>query len=72
MNALDDKITEIRTEIQRAEMDKQIAVGMKFSWLFYAFTFVVPLVYLITALRRRDRTMLWVGMGTTVLAVLTY
>jgi uncharacterized membrane protein YgcG len=68
MSALYDRITEIRV----AERDKQEATGVKFAWLFYAFTFLVPLLLLVTALRRRDRTMLWIGMGTTVLAVLTY
>ena len=68
MGALYDGITEIRV----AERDKHAAAGVKFAWLFYAFTFLVPFLFLLTALRNRDRLMLRIGMGTAVLAVLTY
>ncbi|MFD2939320.1 hypothetical protein [Flavobacterium notoginsengisoli] len=32
-----------------------------FSFFFYAFTFIVPVVYLVQALRTKDRIMLWIS-----------
>lgn len=32
-----------------------------FSYFFYAFTFIVPAVYLVQALRTKDRIMLWIS-----------
>jgi hypothetical protein len=32
-----------------------------FSYFFYAFTFVVPVIYLVQALRTKDRIMLWIS-----------
>jgi hypothetical protein len=32
-----------------------------FALLFWAFTFVIPVVYLVFSLRNKDRTMLWIG-----------
>ncbi len=77
-----DKVTDLYTQrealqnqindLRIAEREKQAASSVPFAWFFYAFTFLVPLTYLILALRRRDRPMLWLGMLTTLLAVLTY
>jgi hypothetical protein len=68
MSNLYDQISAIRS----AEKERIEAEGVPFAWLFYGFTFLIPLLYLIFALRRRDRVMLWAGMLTAVLAVFSY
>ncbi|AWK05462.1 hypothetical protein HYN56_14930 [Flavobacterium crocinum] len=46
-----------------------------FAFFFYAFTFVVPILYLVQALRTKDRIMLWVsflGIGFSIYTIRFY
>ncbi len=45
------------------------------AWLFYAFTLITPLVYIIFSLLQKDKMMLWIGlltMGFTVFTIRNY
>ncbi|MEG2102230.1 MAG: hypothetical protein RRY99_12050 [Flavobacterium sp.] len=42
-----------------------------FAFFFYAFTFIVPVVYLIQALRTRDRIMLWISFAAIGFSIFT-
>ncbi|KQO22779.1 hypothetical protein ASF10_10475 [Flavobacterium sp. Leaf82] len=44
-------------------LDNEILPGndIPFAILFYAFTFIIPVVYLVQALRTKDRIMLWIS-----------
>lgn len=42
-----------------------------FAFFFYAFTFIVPIVYLIQALRTRDRIMLWISFAAIGFSIFT-
>ena len=42
-----------------------------FAFFFYAFTFIVPVVYLIQALRTRDRIMLWISLAAIGFSIFT-
>ena len=37
--------------------DQEIA----FSWFFWVFTFLVPIIYLVFGIKNRDKAMLWIG-----------
>lgn len=41
-------------------------------WFFWAFTFIVPALYVFRGLRRKDRLMLDAGIGCAVAAILTF
>lgn len=42
-----------------------------FSYFFYAFTFIVPAVYLVQALRTKDRIMLWISFLAVAFSIYT-
>ncbi|GAA3768769.1 hypothetical protein [Flavobacterium ginsengiterrae] len=42
-----------------------------FSFFFYAFTFLVPAVYLVQALRTKDRIMLWISFAAIAFTIFT-
>ncbi|MFH6964737.1 hypothetical protein ACHRVK_10240 [Flavobacterium plurextorum] len=42
-----------------------------FAFFFYAFTFIVPIAYLVQALRTRDRIMLWISFATIGFSIFT-
>lgn len=42
-----------------------------FSYFFYAFTFIVPAVYLVQALRTKDRIMLWISFLAIAFSIYT-
>ncbi|TDP03397.1 hypothetical protein [Flavobacterium sp. 245] len=50
-------------ELSAELLGTQIRPGtdIPFAFFFYAFTFIVPIVYLIQALRSKDRIMLWIS-----------
>ncbi|MCW2119652.1 hypothetical protein [Flavobacterium sp. 7A] len=41
------------------------------AWFFYAFTFLVPLFYISTALKQQNRAMLWIGLATGGFTIFT-
>ncbi|KRD10204.1 hypothetical protein ASE21_10815 [Flavobacterium sp. Root901] len=42
-----------------------------FSYFFYAFTFIVPIVYLVQALKTKDRIMLWISFAAIAFTIFT-
>jgi hypothetical protein len=50
-------------ELSVALLDNEILPGndIPFAVFFYAFTFIVPVLYLVQALRTKDRIMLWIS-----------
>ncbi|KAF2518017.1 hypothetical protein [Flavobacterium foetidum] len=52
-------VRELSAELLGAEVKP--GTDIKFAFFFYAFTFIVPIVYLAQALRTKDRIMLWIG-----------
>ena len=42
-----------------------------FAFFFYAFTFIVPIAYLVQALRTRDRIMLWISFAAIGFSIFT-
>ena len=42
-----------------------------FAFLFYGFTFLIPIFYIIMALKRKDRYFLWVGLFTLGYSIFT-
>lgn len=42
-----------------------------FSYFFYAFTFIVPIVYLVQSLKTKDRIMLWISFAAIAFTVFT-
>lgn len=43
-----------------------------FSYFFYAFTFLVPLLYLYFSLVKKDRIMLWISIATLAFAIYSF
>lgn len=52
-------VRELSAELLGAEVKP--GTDIPFAFFFYAFTFIVPVVYLIQALRTKDRIMLWIS-----------
>ncbi|MCC9020284.1 hypothetical protein [Flavobacterium lipolyticum] len=50
-------------ELSVAFMDNPIVIGkdIPFAFFFYGFTLIVPLVYLVQALKTKDRILLWIS-----------
>ncbi|RXM47808.1 hypothetical protein [Flavobacterium sp. YO12] len=44
---------------------------IQFAYFFYAFTFIVPIVYLVQALKIRDRIMLWISFAAIGFSIFT-
>ena len=42
-----------------------------FAFFFYAFTFIVPVVYLVQALKTKDRIMLWISLAAIGFSIFT-
>ncbi|MFV8362950.1 hypothetical protein ACNQGO_06115 [Flavobacterium sp. ZT3P35] len=42
-----------------------------FAFLFYGFTFIVPLSYLVCSLYKKDRFMLWIGIASVCFSIYT-
>lgn len=51
--------------------DVKPGTDIPFAFFFYAFTFIVPIVYLVQALRTKDRIMLWISFLTTAFSIYT-
>lgn len=43
-----------------------------FAWIFYAFTFLIPLGYIYLALHKHDRLLLWIGLATLAFGIYSY
>ncbi|WP_366183720.1 hypothetical protein [Flavobacterium ovatum] len=41
------------------------------AWFFYAFTILVPIVFLVNSLKQQNRAMLWIGLATTGFTIFT-
>ncbi|SHG25694.1 hypothetical protein [Flavobacterium defluvii] len=52
-------------------VDVKPGQDIPFSYFFYAFTFIVPAVYLFRALKTKDRIMLWISFATLAFTVFT-
>ncbi|RED26752.1 hypothetical protein BD847_0676 [Flavobacterium cutihirudinis] len=52
-------VRELSAELLGTEV--QPGTDIPFAFFFYGFTFVVPIVYLVQALRTKDRFMLWIS-----------
>lgn len=52
-------------------VDVKPGQDIPFSYFFYAFTFIVPAVYLFQALKTKDRIMLWISFATLAFTVFT-
>lgn len=46
--------------------------SVSFAWFFWIFTFAVPVLYVCGGLHRRNRLLLWVGLGGVAVAVFTF
>jgi hypothetical protein len=55
----------LQTEVQPGQ-------DIPFAYLFYAFTFLVPAIYVYYALIKKDRILLWIGLGTFCFAIYTF
>jgi hypothetical protein len=45
---------------------------VKWSWLWWAFTFAVPVIYLVSGIRKKDRVLLCTGLVLIAAAILTF
>ena len=54
-------------ELSVALLGNEIAPksDIPFAWLFYVFTFIVPVVFIVYSLKLHQRPMLWIGLLTT-------
>lgn len=52
-------VRELSSELLGTEV--QPGTDIPFAFFFYGFTFVVPIIYLVQALRAKDRFMLWIS-----------
>lgn len=52
-------------------VDVQPGQDIPFSYFFYAFTFIIPIVYLVQALKTKDRIMLWISFAAIAFTVFT-
>ncbi|WP_281234179.1 hypothetical protein [Flavobacterium gelatinilyticum] len=52
-------------------VDVKPGQDIPFSWFFYAFTFIVPAVYLVQAIRTKDKIMLWISFAAIAFTVFT-
>ncbi|MGA9636920.1 hypothetical protein [Flavobacterium sp.] len=60
-------------ELSVALLGNEIAPNsdIPFAWFFYAFTFIVPAIYIVYGLRDKKRSMLWIGFVATVFSIYT-
>lgn len=52
-------------------IDVQPGQDIPFAYFFYAFTFIVPMMYLVQALKTKDRIMLWISFAAIAFTVFT-
>ena len=62
-------VRELSAELLGIEV--QPGQDIPFAYFFYVFTFVVPVVYLVQALKTKDRIMLWISFGAIAFTVFT-
>lgn len=60
-------------ELSAALLGAQVKPGtdIPFAFFFYAFTFIVPIVYLVQALKTKDRIMLWISFLAIAFSIYT-
>ncbi|MHC0444923.1 hypothetical protein ACWA1F_05905 [Flavobacterium sp. 3-218] len=51
--------------------DVKPGTDIPFAFFFYAFTFIVPMIYLVQALRTKDRLMLWISFLAIAFSIYT-
>ncbi|MDP5200571.1 hypothetical protein [Flavobacterium sp. DG2-3] len=51
--------------------DVKPGTDIPFAFFFYAFTFIVPIIYLVQALRTKDRLMLWISFLAIAFSIYT-
>ena len=61
-------------ELSVALLGNEIAPNsdIPFAFFFYAFTFIVPVAYIIFGLKLSNRIMLWIGLLTTGFSIYTF
>jgi hypothetical protein len=52
-------------------IDVQPGQDIPFAYFFYAFTFVVPVLYLVQALKTKDRILLWISFAAIAFTIFT-
>lgn len=62
-------VRELSAELLGTEVKP--GTDIPFAFFFYAFTFIVPIVYLIQALRTKDRIMLWINFVVIAFTIYT-
>ena len=60
-------------ELSAALLGAEVKPGtdIPFAFFFYAFTFIVPIVYLVQALKTKDRIMLWISFLAIAFSIYT-
>ena len=53
------------------EVEVKPGTDIPFAFFFYAFTFIIPVVYLVQALKTKDRVMLWIGFLAIAFSIYT-
>ncbi|WP_125722923.1 hypothetical protein [Flavobacterium ustbae] len=62
-------VRELSVELLGA--DVKPGTDIPFAFFFYAFTFIVPIIYLVQALRTKDRLMLWISFLAIAFSIYT-
>ncbi|MBS7253462.1 hypothetical protein [Flavobacterium branchiicola] len=62
-------VRELSSELLGVEVKP--GTDIPFAFFFYAFTFIVPVVYLVQALRTKDRIMLWISFLAIAFSIYT-
>lgn len=62
-------VRELSAELLGTEVKP--GTDIPFAFFFYAFTFIVPIVYLVQALRTKDRIMLWINFAVIAFTIYT-
>lgn len=52
-------------------IDVQPGQDIPFAYFFYAFTFIVPVLYLVQALKTKDRILLWISFAAIAFTIFT-
>ncbi len=61
-------------ELDRAVNDTYLAPGenIAFAWIFYAFTILLPALFLFFGIKHRDRILIWAGLLSAGFSVFTF
>lgn len=62
-------VRELSAELLGAEV--KLGTDIPFAFFFYAFTFIVPVLYLVQALKTKDRIMLWLSFLAIAFSIYT-